>query len=138
MAGGGAPTLLMLVLSPVISMSILSAIAPSFMTLVVGFPISYGGCWLIGLPLHLLFNRLGWRSCWVYLAAGSITCFGLAWLFVAPVNSFDEFFGRMFFEKLVTASILLAGPVAAVTFWSVARPDRAPPPHTEDQATSKA
>jgi hypothetical protein len=104
----------------------------ALMTMVIAFPVAGMGILGIGLPAHWLLHRLGRVSIGYYVAIAAIVSLVLARWFVGR----DVFFGQSpygefsdeAFDKTMAASILIAGPVAALVFWLTLRPDLEPEP----------
>lgn len=67
---------------------------------------------VLGVPAHLLFARVGWRSAWVYGLAGVIVGLGVGLLM------------RGLAEPVILVTGPLIGLVSTLTFWAIARPDR--------------
>lgn len=88
--------------------------------------VSYIAAGLVGLPLHLLLVRVNHRGLLAYTAVGILAAlvpifFVLIFPAIAshtsqPLSSLYPIMGVM----------AVAGGVVAVTFWLIARPDRAP------------
>jgi len=92
-------------------------------TWLVGMPLSYAVCLLVGLPLHLWFRHMGWTSIWCYVAAGAaitlVPAFLVFWLDPGSLR-----LDRWLTGLLPLAMIAVSGPLAACSFWSIARPDK--------------
>jgi hypothetical protein len=98
--------------------------AALFVTTLYGVPISFAACFLVGLPIHAVLRRRRWTSLRAYLMAGIASTalpvgVGIFYLVLAGVAGFVSTF-----FWLALAILGAAGPVAALTFWCLARPDQ--------------
>jgi hypothetical protein len=91
----------------------------TFMTFVVGFIISFSLCFVVGIPVHLLLQRLHLTSILWYVGIASFLTFGSAIYGTGYPNleNTENFF------IFVSVFIAFGGPIAATTFWCIARPD---------------
>jgi hypothetical protein len=90
-----------------------------FMTLIVGFVISISSCCIIGIPIHLLLQRLRLTSVFWYAGLASILTFGVT---IYGTGYPNLKYTENFFI-FIAVCIALGGPIAAITFWLIARPD---------------
>lgn len=88
---------------------------------------SLGMTLIVGMPLHVLFRRLGWATVWGYVLIGA--CGGL----VASVLIFASTImnalatdepGPWTSFAFVSVMVGMLGCLSGVVFWLVARPDR--------------
>ena len=77
---------------------------------------------VIGLPIHLLFQRNGWKSVWLYLIVGILLGAGTATFIFLPQYIIGA--GQANTASFAIAGIAaLYGAITAVTFWLIVRPD---------------
>ncbi|MDE1883085.1 MAG: hypothetical protein KGH70_03810 [Rhodospirillales bacterium] len=94
----------------------------------IGTFISAGGGVIVGLPIHFLFKKNGIRSWWSYVGCSIVVGIGCAVLYFIFLDGNGGLDGLTDFVtltgKFFLFNILLGPPIAACTFWCVARPDR--------------
>jgi len=90
------------------------------MTFASGLILSFAGCAVIGLPVHLLLAERHITSWWAYIAAGAVATVSLAAFLMACGyhGVWDSVVSRM-----ISVNFILGGPVAAATFWYFTRPN---------------
>ena len=96
---------------------------PFFVAMLIGLLPASFGCCFIGLPIHYLLQRFRWSSQWTYALAGlvgSAIYLGGISLLLGRVPEM-----RQEIDVIFLLSITAGGPIAALTFWRIARPDRA-------------
>jgi hypothetical protein len=81
---------------------------------------AYPAMIVLGLPLHLLFQRSGWTSVWPYLIAGTIAGAVVAY-FVFPSL---QVAGSSPSSIAIAAICAFFGAVTAATFWLIAKPNK--------------
>ncbi len=94
-----------------------------FMTFVVGFILSFSLCFIVGIPVHLVLQRLHLTSIFWYIGIASLLTFGS----VIYGTGYPDLENTENFFIFVSIFIAFGGPIAAMTFWWIARPDRHPP-----------
>ncbi|PNS09107.1 hypothetical protein [Solilutibacter silvestris] len=80
---------------------------------------AYPAMLVVGLPLHLLFQRLGWNNVWPYLLSGAIAGIVVAYYLFPSVHGFAN-------PSSIAIAVICAffGAITAATFWWIARPSR--------------
>ena len=84
--------------------------------------LAYPALLVIGLPLHLLFQRKGWTSMWPYLITGTITGAALAY-FVFPALQGAASGPATPSSIAIAAICAFFGTITAATFWTIVRPN---------------
>jgi hypothetical protein len=77
-------------------------------------------CAVIGIPAHLALKRLNWTSQSAYALTGIMSSSGLAasfWFITGKPSLY-------LLEGIVISTIFFGGPISAITFWRIIRPDR--------------
>jgi hypothetical protein len=87
---------------------------------VLGYPIAIA----FGLPLYVFFRWRGWNGLLVYVLAGAFLGLVIYSVYFAGVLLNDDSANGLPAPQLIPAG-MISGIVAAVSFWLVARPDRA-------------
>ncbi|WP_374467458.1 hypothetical protein [Ferrovibrio sp.] len=100
-----------------------------FMTFVIGWIISITVCFIVGAPIHLALSRLGLTSVGWYIGIAGLLTFSAA---IYGTGFPDIKYTENFFI-FVAVWIAIGGPIAAITFWWVARPDQ---PHSATDPTT--
>jgi hypothetical protein len=96
---------------------------------VLGYPVAFA----LGLPLYILFRWCGWNGLPIYVAAGAFLGFVVYLVYAVARLLGDESINGLanLAAKLLTTSPqlipagIISGAVAALSFWLIARPDRA-------------
>jgi hypothetical protein len=90
-------------------------------------PLAFGVALIPGVPLHVLFRKMGWVSPWAYTGigvfCGIILCVFFMWnSIVSGVTSGNsEAWSSAALFALVSGFL---GSFSGLAFWSIARPDR--------------
>jgi hypothetical protein len=92
----------------------------------MALPVSYSACFVAGSPMHLILRRLGWTSPKAYSVAGALVTLPLA-LLVFANTEFPRYAASvkppLLPEFLPILNVAVDGPLAALAFWRIARPD---------------
>ncbi|KLD73918.1 hypothetical protein FZ025_00655 [Xanthomonas hyacinthi] len=80
---------------------------------------AYPAMIVLGLPIHLLFQRIGWTSVWPYSIAGAFVGAVVTHFVFPTLNA-----GQASASSIAIAAIsAVFGAIAAATFWLVVRPN---------------
>lgn len=79
---------------------------------------AYPAMIVVGLPLHLLFQRNGWTSVWPYLIAGTLTGAVVAY-FVFPTLRVASSGPANSSSIAIAAICAFFGAITAATFWMI-------------------
>jgi len=109
-----APGLLMLILS------LLGTPGEGLWALKLIVMFAYPVMIVVGLPLHLLFQRKGWTSVWPYLIAGALTGAVVAY-FVFPTLRGAANGAATASSIAIAAICAFFGVITAATFWTITR-----------------
>jgi len=82
---------------------------------------AYPAMIVVGLPLHLLFQRMGWTNAWPYLIAGTLTGAVVAY-FVFPTLRLAASGPATASSIAIAAICAFFGAFTALTFWMIVRP----------------
>lgn len=83
---------------------------------------AYPAMIVVGLPLHLLFQRKGWISLWPYLIAGTLTGAAVAY-FVFPTLRGAASGAASASSIAIAVICAFFGAITAATFWTIIRPN---------------
>jgi hypothetical protein len=91
-----------------------------FMIFIVGWIISIALCFLVGVPVHLALHRLKLTSVFWYIGVASALTVAAA----LHIIDYPDFHTKDNFVLFFAGCFAFGGPVAATTFWWIARPDQ--------------
>lgn len=100
--------------------------ADGFWVAKFALPFTIGTTLISGVPLHIMFSRMGWTSRWAYASIG-VVCGLLAAIFLFATTIVDAMTSHQSSPWFATAAFTLIfcvlGALSGLIFWVIARPD---------------
>ncbi len=90
-----------------------------FMSFMMTLFFAFIGCTFVGIPVHLILQRMRWTSKWSYVFAGFLSTN----LFAATLLLENSPEMPVNFSAFIIPYLICGGPLAAFVFWRWARPD---------------